>query len=117
MSRESLYACDCRIIMRTGETLDSSMGDRPCSDVSRIELCAHHARVKFLETALRRFHREFNNRGETSSLHDWNERMKNADVMARVALGDLKVPYPEFCRTPQRCEGLGCCPSDPCCID
>ena len=27
------------------------------------------------------------------------------------------APYPEFCRHPLRCAGLGCCPRDPCCCD
>ena len=34
--------CTCEIVMRTGETLDSSLGDKPCSDISRIVLCPLH---------------------------------------------------------------------------
>ena len=34
--------CTCEIVMRTGETLDSSLGNRPCSDISRILLCPLH---------------------------------------------------------------------------
>lgn len=27
------------------------------------------------------------------------------------------VPYPEFCRHPDKCAGLGSCPRDPTCAD
>jgi len=31
--------------------------------------------------------------------------------------GTERVPYPEFCRHPERCAGLGSCPRDPTCAD
>ena len=45
--------CTCEIIMRTGETLDSSLGDRLCSDISRIQLCPMHAAAPAMYAALR----------------------------------------------------------------
>jgi hypothetical protein len=38
--------------MRNGEILNSSLGDMPCSEVSRIELCAKHAAAPDLLAAL-----------------------------------------------------------------
>ena len=40
--------------MRTGETLDSSLGDKPCSDISRIALCPFHAAAPAMYEALKR---------------------------------------------------------------
>jgi hypothetical protein len=34
--------CECKIVMRNGNILDTSMGNVPCSEVSRIELCPLH---------------------------------------------------------------------------
>lgn len=36
---------------------------------------------------------------------------------AEIRRRRLGVPYPEFCRHPDKCAGLGCCPRDPCCCD
>jgi len=44
--------CTCEIVMRTGETLDSSLGDKPCSDISRIVLCPLHAAAPAMYEAL-----------------------------------------------------------------
>ena len=44
--------CTCEIVMRTGETLDSSLGDRPCSDISRIVLCPLHTAAPAMYEAL-----------------------------------------------------------------
>lgn len=50
-----------------------------------------------------------------------------ADIIARsepkqiVTEAELRrefgVPYREFCRHPDKCAGLSCCPRDPCCAD
>ena len=45
--------CTCEIVMRTGETLDSSLGDKPCSDISRIVLCPLHDAAPAMYEALR----------------------------------------------------------------
>ena len=45
--------CTCEIVMRTGETMDSSLGDRPCSDISRIVLCPFHVAAPAMYEALR----------------------------------------------------------------
>ena len=45
--------CTCEIVMRTGETLDSSLGDRPCSDISKILLCPLHEAAPAMYEALR----------------------------------------------------------------
>ena len=44
--------CTCEIVMRTGETMDSSLGDRPCSDISRIVLCPFHVAAPAMYEAL-----------------------------------------------------------------
>ena len=44
--------CTCEIVMRTGETLDSSLGDRLCSDISRIQLCPKHSAAPAMYEAL-----------------------------------------------------------------
>ena len=44
--------CTCEIVMRTGETLDSSLGDRPCSDISKILLCPLHEAAPAMYEAL-----------------------------------------------------------------
>ena len=44
--------CTCHILLRTGDELDSSHGDRPCSDISRIELCSMHAAAPAMYEAL-----------------------------------------------------------------
>ena len=44
--------CTCEIVMRTGETLDSSLGNRPCSDISRILLCPFHTAAPAMYEAL-----------------------------------------------------------------
>ena len=44
--------CTCEIVMRTGETLDSSLGNRPCSDISRILLCPFHTAAPAMYVAL-----------------------------------------------------------------
>jgi hypothetical protein len=44
--------CTCEIVMRTGETLDSSLGDKPCSDISRIVLCPLHDAAPAMYEAL-----------------------------------------------------------------
>ena len=44
--------CTCEIVMRTGETLDSSLGDRLCSDISRIQLCPKHSAAPAMYGAL-----------------------------------------------------------------
>lgn len=44
--------CPCEIVMRTGETLDSSLGDKLCSDISRIQLCPKHAAAPAMYEAL-----------------------------------------------------------------
>ena len=46
--------CTCEIVMRTGETLDSSLGDKPCSDISRIVLCPLHDAAPAMYEALKR---------------------------------------------------------------
>ena len=43
MNKHTPGPCTCEIVMRTGETLDSSLGDRLCSDISRIQLCPKHS--------------------------------------------------------------------------
>ena len=48
--------CDCVILLRTGEILNSSHGNRPCSDISRIELCQIHRAAPDLLAALN-YHR------------------------------------------------------------
>ena len=45
--------CTCEIVMRTGETLDSSLGNRPCSDISRILLCPFHTAAPAMYEALK----------------------------------------------------------------
>ena len=40
------------------------------------------------------------------------------DAAIDAARRKLKsVPYPEFCRHPDKCSGLGSCPRDPTCAD
>jgi hypothetical protein len=34
-----------------------------------------------------------------------------------AARAKSNVPYPEFCRHPDKCAGRGTCPRDPCCCD
>jgi len=63
--------CNCKIVMRNGGILDTSMGNTPCSEVSRIELCECHAAAPDLLAAL-----------------------ENAtNVLAGLAVGDLKTIY------------------------
>ena len=39
------------------------------------------------------------------------------NVRACLAAEEPKPPYPEFCMTPAKCAGLGCCPRDPNCCE
>lgn len=47
-----------------------------------------------LESALRAFCEAFTNRGETTSIKEWNDRMKAAHDNAREALAG-RLPYSE----------------------
>ena len=84
--------CECHILLRTGQVLDGSHGNRPCSDVSRIELCETHAhaealrsRCARLEAALREIDAAT---GECYSAHDDNVPCESCAVrgIARAAL-------------------------------
>ena len=44
--------CTCCVLLRTGEPLESNHGDRPCTDISRIELCPMHAAAPAMYEAL-----------------------------------------------------------------
>ena len=71
--------CECHIVFRTGETLDSSNADRPCSDVSRIVLCPLHAAAHDLVAALQ-------------EIYDWtNAKSTPWAVKARAALAKAKA--------------------------
>jgi hypothetical protein len=39
------------------------------------------------------------------------------DAAIDAARAKPNVPYPEFCRHPDKCAGRGTCPRDPCCCD
>mgnify|MGYP003393797241 CR=1 FL=1 len=58
--------CDMALALSAAEQRAEAMGDR----------------ANNLFGALLEFHNAFCNRGETTSLHDWNERMKRADEHA-----------------------------------
>ena len=46
---------------------------------------------------------------------DWGASIPWADMPEAINRG--LSPYPEFCRHPNKCAGLGCCPRDPTCAD
>lgn len=56
-------------------------------------------------------------------IRDWhiggNSKASERAVLAAIAKaeGRANVPYPQFCRHPDKCAGLGSCPRDPSCCD
>lgn len=63
------------------------LDDEFCECPWLAELEAKRAQVDDLRAALTGFREAFANRGETTSLYEWNERLKAADAKAAHVLG------------------------------
>ena len=74
--------CTCEIVMRTGETLDSSLGDKPCSDISRIVLCPLHDAAPAMYAIIKDMREAFYVKGTRKALLEVMERSK--DVIAQA---------------------------------
>jgi len=76
--------CTCEIVMRTGETLDSSLGDRPCSDISRIQLCPMHTATSEMHEALQQLVTYLREEVPDESLGTWEPVFKAQAALARA---------------------------------
>ncbi len=76
--------CTCEIIMRTGETLDSSLGDRLCSDISRIQLCPMHAAAPAMYEALSELVKYLREEVADEALGTWAPVFKAATALAQA---------------------------------
>lgn len=52
----------------------------------------------------------------TFSAEEWPD-VRDRFMRASVEVLNEAPPYPEFCRHPDKCAGLGSCPRDPTCAD
>ena len=76
--------CTCEIVMRTGETLDSSLGNRPCSDISRILLCPMHTAAPAMYEALSELVKYLREEVADEALDTWEPVFKAAMVLAQA---------------------------------
>ena len=76
--------CTCEIVMRTGETLDSSLGDRPCSDISRIVLCPLHTAAPAMYEALSELVKYLREEVADEALDTWAPVFKAAMALAQA---------------------------------
>ena len=76
--------CTCEIVMRTGETLDSSLGDKPCSDISRIVLCPLHDAAPAMYEALSELVKYLREEVADEALDTWAPVFKAAMALAQA---------------------------------